>query len=313
MALSLASSVFKLAMAPVPPFNSPSLPSLSALDLLGAMRLSVALRQLRRREGGAAGEPQGTWFHDLWMTLVVVFGGELVVSAMLSTPPSFMLSPTVPLVFVASHTAASLLPMIPFPSIDNELPLAILDAATRSTLVCDFASSLIKNNPNPLLRTSPMALLVTSTVLGNGGFWFVNAFSMLSPKGWSVTTPPELKPSGWTTMDLWVAPLMTAIFATATHLQPFWVELQLLLLSALGSAPEAPIADGVDEKFAVADTVQPMSVDNARTLCFLLMATLFSGRAIRNFGAPNVGPVKGKINKGTNKAVGAFKGKDKDL
>jgi len=232
--------------------------------------------------------------------LVVVFGGELVVSAMLTTPPSFMLSPTVTLVFVASHTVANLLPDIPIPSIETELPLALLDAATRSMLVCDFASSLVKNNPNPLIQISPMALLITSTVLGNGGFFFVNAFSMLSPGGWSVSTPPEFKPWGWTTMDLWVAPLATAIYATATQLQPFWAQLQLLLLSALGSSIDTTV-DGEEKLYG---GVKPMATDDARTLCFVLMAALFSGRALRNFGVPSVEPSQKKTT-GKTKSIAA--------
>ncbi len=77
-----------------------------------------------------------------------------------------MLSPTIPLLFVASHTFAHLTPayLIPNISLLTELPLAILDAATRSIVVCDGAAALVKNSPHQAVQDSPMALLVTSTV-----------------------------------------------------------------------------------------------------------------------------------------------------
>src|SRR5258708_23363397 len=85
---------------------------------------------------------------------------------MLTTPPSFMLSPTIPLLFVASHTFAHLTPsyLIPNISLLTELPLAILDAATRSIVVCDDAPPLVKHNPHQPEQDSPLPLLVTSTV-----------------------------------------------------------------------------------------------------------------------------------------------------
>ena len=85
-----------------------------------------------------------------------------------------MLSPTIPLLFVASHTVSHLIPssLIPNISLLTELPLAILDAATRSMLVCDGVVALVKSSPHPVVRESPMALLVTSTV----------SFSTLAPR-----------------------------------------------------------------------------------------------------------------------------------
>lgn len=89
-----------------------------------------------------------------------------LIAALLTVPPSFMISPTITLLFIWSHTIANALPEALVPNIDiqTELPLSLLDAMTRSMLVCDGVVSLIKNNPNPLLRTSPMALLITSIV-----------------------------------------------------------------------------------------------------------------------------------------------------
>ncbi|KAF8316548.1 hypothetical protein DL93DRAFT_2077772 [Clavulina sp. PMI_390] len=288
-----ATSFSKL-LEPIPPFDAPTLPNVSALDILGAMRLSIVVRQLRRQGGG----PQGSamWWHDLWLTMVVVFGGEMIAAAMLTTPASFMLSPTVPLMFVASHVIAQFLPdmLIPLSEIQTELPLALLDAMTRSMLVCDGVASMVKQSPNPALRASPMALLFTSTVLGNGGFFFVNVFGMLSPSGWAVSTPPELGPYGWTTTDLWVAPAMSALYATLTHLQPFWLDVQRTIFAFLGEAYSPPflhhLGDGAKDAFFVMGegVMQPVDPVIARSVCALIMMGLFGSRAVKNFWGVSV-------------------------
>lgn len=130
-------------------------------------------------------------------------------------------------------------------------------------------------------------------MLGNGGFFFVNAFNMLSPSGWSVSTPPELGPYGWSTTDLWIAPLSSALFATLTHAQPFWVDLQrvaLEFLSTNGYASQAHfeswglISPGGGAWFGKGGAeVQPLSTNAARSVCALIMVVLFSSRAVKNY------------------------------
>jgi hypothetical protein len=100
----------------------------------------------------------------------------------------------------------------------------------------------------------------------------------------TVTTPPELLPYGWTATDLWVAPLVTALYATLTHAQPFFAQLHRLLFSffsPLGLAqlsfPATTIgAEGV---------VVPLDANNARAVCVLVLSTLFSLRAVRAFNS----------------------------
>jgi hypothetical protein len=119
-----------------------------------------------------------------------------------------------------------------------ELPLAVFDAFGRALLLCEFAPSVLAKHPDPVVANSPLALLITSEVclddargigrctnalvflqlLTNGGFFFVNLLNMLDPRGWRVDrTPPEAMPWGWTSIDLWSAPVMTALWATLTH------------------------------------------------------------------------------------------------
>ena len=59
---------------------------------------------------------------------------------------------------------------------------------------------------------------------------------MLHPSGLRLaSTPPELRAWGWSTTDLWCAPLTTAIYATLTHAQPFWAGLHALVVSFISS------------------------------------------------------------------------------
>lgn len=71
---------------------------------------------------------------------------------------------------------------------------------------------------------------------------------MLSPTGFSLCTPTELRAYGWTIADLWCAPLVTGLYALLTHAQPAWAELHAFLVIAFGGsvAPGAVPGSGVD-------------------------------------------------------------------
>lgn len=94
-------------------------------------------------------------------------------------------------------------------------------------------------------------------------------FSFLEPTPLTLTTPDELKPYGWTTTDIWSAPLITGLYALLTHAQPFWAEFHNVISTALGGA---------------GGKVGPMDPESARALCALILAVLFSTRTAKNFG-----------------------------
>lgn len=110
----------------------------------------------------------------------------------------------------------------------------------------------------------------------------------------ATVTPPELLPYGWTATDLWLAPLVTGLYATLTHAQPFFAHLHALLFSffsPFGLAPLSsqyttagkPIPDGM---------VVPLEAADARAVCVLVLSALFGLRAVRafGFGAAKPGP-----------------------
>lgn len=106
----------------------------------------------------------------------------------------------------------------------------------------------------------------------NGGFFFTNLFSFFQPYALTLTTPTEFLPYGWTTTDLWCAPLITGLYAFLTHAQPFWADAHTVALGWLGTASET-------EKIAAVDP------ETARAVCVVVLATLFTSRAAKNFGS----------------------------
>jgi hypothetical protein len=102
-------------------------------------------------------------------------------------------------------------------------------------------------------------------------------FSLLHPTSLTMTTPPELGPWGWTTIDLWCAPLITGIYALLTHAQPFWADAHGWLISQIpgGSATELKPA-----------TVEAVDAEVARAACTVLLCVFFSSRALYNYLPP---------------------------
>jgi hypothetical protein len=86
MLLSAIASIYRYALQPFPPFAFFGT-SISILDVIGAVRTCLLLRQLRehnrrehtRRFGKTSVEPERSYARDFCGTLVVVYGGEAVV------------------------------------------------------------------------------------------------------------------------------------------------------------------------------------------------------------------------------------------
>lgn len=88
MSVAAISSIFERAAAPITP---PYMPSLSLLDVAGAFRLCIALRQIKalnaknrvvkKNANGVviAEDPEEwAWLKDLWTTMTIVYGGEVI-------------------------------------------------------------------------------------------------------------------------------------------------------------------------------------------------------------------------------------------
>ncbi|KAG8756686.1 hypothetical protein FRC14_002822 [Serendipita sp. 396] len=305
--LDAISDILNIGLAPIPALVNLGLPY-SIFDLAGSLRLALVLRQLRDAERIKAQELQKKLedeqkpvlrdieepylVKDLITIFIVIYGGELVCSPWLQFTPSFLTMPAFPLLFMGAQVFINTLPYIPPMSIHTELPLSLFDAVTRAFLLTTGTPSFILNHVSPTISSSPWALTLSSLILANAGFFFVNLFQMLSPYGWHVKTPPEFLPGGWRTMDLWVAPLMTGLYALLTQAQTVWVPYHTYAVQRVGKSTifgsiellESTELSDNSTITRVTPSVQPMQRTDARSLCALVLAMLFAYRAILNFG-----------------------------
>lgn len=107
---------------------------------------------------------------------------------------------------------------------------------------------------------------------------------MLSPSGWAVQTPPELQPWGWTSLDILVAPIMSALFATLTHSQSVWRDAHVQATSYMNYGALIGNITTSEKPAGGGPTTAPFDEESARAICAIILMGLFSGRAVRNFG-----------------------------
>jgi hypothetical protein len=98
--------------------------------------------------------------------------------ALLGRTPSFLLSPTYPLLFLLGEVAVYFCPSPPAPSLSTELPLSIVDAFTRVGLLTALAFPPVLGHSVSEVARSPLALIIASTLLANGGFFLVSAATL---------------------------------------------------------------------------------------------------------------------------------------
>ncbi|GJJ11909.1 hypothetical protein Clacol_006147 [Clathrus columnatus] len=255
----------------------------TTLDTLAVIRLCLILRQIRQATRasytGRINAKPTSFVKDALTTLVVVYGGEAVAAPWLGLTPSFMTSPKFPLLYAFGQLLVEYLPTVPEFSFETEGPFTFLDALTRSYLLTTLLPPMVVKNVDQSVSTSPWALLCSTFLVANGGFFCVNMFSMLSPTGLSLVTPAELEPYGWTTVDLWIAPLITGLWATLTHAQPTWTQLHIMFVSFIHSINGTQYGKTFDES-----TVLPWSTSDVRSLSAMIIWVCFATRTARNFG-----------------------------
>lgn len=120
--------------------------------------------------------------------------------------------------------------------------------------------------------------------MANGGPFLSNMFSLVRPTPIEVATPPELLPYGWTGTDVWSPMLVTALYATLTHAQPFFTYIHTLLFAffwpfGLARLSEASMKSGSSEKM-----ITPVSHETARAVCAIVLCALNINRAMRAYG-----------------------------
>ncbi|KAF8745007.1 hypothetical protein AX14_012014 [Amanita brunnescens Koide BX004] len=271
--------VYQYILQPLSPFSFFGLP-VTTLDVVAALRLCIGMRQMReeqhRRYLATPGSSRkstedSSFMRSLMATLLIVYGGEAITAPFLGYPPSFMVSATFPLLYTISQAIVEFIPSVPLPTAANEIPLALVDGISRAYLLCNLIPPPVTGSSSQVLAHSPWTLLLTSLITANGGFFLANLFSFLEPTPLTVQTPPEMQPYGWTTTDIWCAPLITGLYAFLTHAQPAWADIHKVLSEFLGMQAEGK-------------QVLPLDPEVARANCALILALLFTGRAVNRFG-----------------------------
>ena len=183
--------VYRYILQPIAPFTWFGL-TINTLDVVAALRLCFALRQLRdgtylKHLSSKSGPVEGKSFiKNLSTTLLVVYGGEAAAcivifsihnllnhlidvhpflsGTFISVPPSFMVSGVYPSLYAAAQVAVDALPSVPMPSAEIELPLSFIDAFSRAYLLCNLIPPPVVTNTSTLISSSPWTLLITSLV-----------------------------------------------------------------------------------------------------------------------------------------------------
>ncbi|RXK36296.1 hypothetical protein M231_06432 [Tremella mesenterica] len=243
---------------------------IAPLDIFGAMRLSSVvdwyargvfddhlndgektIQSSKRKQNSRA-----SLLQELTGIMVIVFGGETFLGLCTGTPPSWLLSPKIPLLFSLIHILQTRTPLRrllpPTPSLTWELPIAIPDAISRTLLLTRFSIvPLLHSHPLP---ATPTTLLLVPFILAVPFAAIIfTGLNFFSPTP-TWTAPVELRPIGWMIMDMWGAILIPTIF-----------------LCLIGPVQGWNYGLGMRE-------------DEGTIVCMMLLATLGIARALVNLG-----------------------------
>jgi hypothetical protein len=96
--------------------------------------------------------------------LSLVTSDLILAAPWLGLQPSFFLSNTSSLTFVGAQALIDLLPTLPSPSLHTEVPLTIVHAFFRVTLLCNVIPRIVAGHASPAVAGSSHTLLLTAWV-----------------------------------------------------------------------------------------------------------------------------------------------------
>jgi len=120
--------------------------------------------------------------------------------------------------------------------------------------------------------------------MANGGPFLSNLFSLVRPTPIEVATPPELLPYGWTATDFWSPMLVTGLYATLTHAQPFFTYIHTLLFTFFSPFGRTRLSEASTKSGSSANMVTPVDHETARAVCAIVLCALNVNRAMRAHG-----------------------------
>src|SRR6267154_3209942 len=120
--------------------------------------------------------------------------------------------------------------------------------------------------------------------MANGGPFLSNLFSLVRPTPIEVATPPELHPYGWAATDFWSPMLVTGLYATLTHAQPFFTYIHSLRFTFFWPFGLARLSGVSTKSGSSANMVPPIDHETARAVCAIVLCALNVNRAMRAYG-----------------------------
>jgi hypothetical protein len=92
----------------------------------------------------------------------------------LGLQPSFFISKTSSVLFLGAQVLVDLLPTIPTPSLQTEVPLTIVHACFRTILLCNIVPRVVTGHASPTVAASSFTLLLAAWVSAQLPTCFLN-------------------------------------------------------------------------------------------------------------------------------------------
>ncbi|GAA5988081.1 hypothetical protein JCM10908_002055 [Rhodotorula pacifica] len=256
---------------------NPALP-FTIFAVIHAIRVACVYRGIARAGGY---DRQLGDFQAAIVPLVLILGGSTISSVLLGLVPGWIISPVpvatyglIPLLAAKSGIVSAVLSL---PTLPRETLFCLVDGFSRIMGMATLGVDVVRAHPNPAVRSSPWAMILTAFISGGGGGMIVPMFRMFGPE-WGFTSTPGFIKEGLS-IDVWSAGFIGYVYATLIDAHPFFrkpIAYLLTHLPVLGSYIHLPKAYFTSPKPAL--LLQPAE---AKTFCSLLLALmLFTSRIV---------------------------------
>lgn len=101
--------------------------------------------------------------------------------------------------------------VLSLPTLPRETFFCLVDGFSRIMGMTTLGVDVVRAHPNPAVRTSPWAMVLTAFISGGGGGMIVPMFRMFGPE-WGFTTTPGFIKDGLS-IDVWSAGFIGYVYA----------------------------------------------------------------------------------------------------
>lgn len=108
--------------------------------------------------------------------------------------------------------------VLSLPTLPRETFFCLVDGFSRIMGMTTLGVDVVRAHPNPAVRTSPWAMVLTAFISGGGGGMIVPMFRMFGPE-WGFTTTPGFIKDGLS-IDVWSAGFIGYVYACVSDPVP---------------------------------------------------------------------------------------------